>query len=72
MAEFDTIIRMSPITLHLAPETEARLDRLAESRHRSQDEIARTAIEQYLEREENSQEKHYPRRTPVGGIITPV
>ena len=60
-----------------------RIQRLADARHRSADVIIREAVEQYLEREENAQAtrgdesqhpsgKPWPKRTPVGGIITPV
>lgn len=65
----------------LDPETEARLNQLAEARHRSPEAILREAAERYLDREERpgeaSSNQHpsgqpWPRRNPVGGIITPV
>lgn len=60
-----------------------RLQRLADARRRSPDSLLREAIEQYLSREEKSEPsqgddrrhpsgKPWPKRTPVGGIITPV
>jgi hypothetical protein len=59
-----------------------RINRIAEVRHQSLDAILRTAVQQYLEREEKSAHtenankhpsgKPWPPRSPVGGIITPV
>ncbi|MGB0122600.1 MAG: ribbon-helix-helix domain-containing protein [Silvibacterium sp.] len=61
-----------PTSLKLDDETQNRVRRIAAARHQSPDSILRTAIEQYLEREEHPAEKRYPQRSPVGGIITPV
>ena len=65
------------MAMELDPETEARLRRLAEARHISSESLLRIALSQYLEREESAPGQHpsgrpWPRRTPVGGIITPV
>ncbi len=65
------------MAIELDPETEASLRRLAESRHTSPESLLRIALAQYLEREEPPPGQHpsgrpWPRRTPVGGIITPV
>ena len=58
-----------------------RIQSLAAARHQSPDTIIREAINQYLEREEQSETqdrpghpsgKPWPQRSPVGGIITPV
>jgi len=62
---------MPTITLQLDPETQARLSSFATARRRSADAILHEALNQYLNREENQGAKNYPRRTPVGGIITP-
>lgn len=61
----------------LDPESEARLRRLAEARHASPESVLREAATQYLDREEAVPGQHpsgrpWPRRNPVGGIITPV
>jgi len=67
----------------LDPDLINRIQRLAAARHRSADTIIGEAIEQYLGREENAEatrgdeSQHpsgepWPKRTPVGGIITPV
>lgn len=77
-----------PISVNLDSETQARLNRLAAARHSSPEAILREALDQYLERQEQYLErqkeklestddrhpsgKPWPRRTPVGGIITPV
>jgi predicted transcriptional regulator len=58
--------------LKIGPDLTERILRFAEARHCSPDSIVRSAINQYLEREENHSEKKYPPRNPVGGIITPV
>ncbi len=58
--------------MKLDSKTEARIQKLAEQRHQTPDAIIHEAIHQYLEREEHPAEKPYPRRSPVGGIITPV
>lgn len=58
--------------MNLDSKTEARIQKLAEQRHQTPDAIIQEAIRQYLDREEHPGEKPYPRRTPVGGIITPV
>ena len=65
------------MAIELDPETEARLRSLAESRHTSPESLLRDAAAQYLEREEAVPGQHpsgrpWPRRNPVGGIITPV
>ena len=65
------------MTIELDPETEARLSRLAQARHASPESLLREAIQRYSEREEAAPGQHpsgrpWPRRTPVGGIITPV
>ena len=63
----------------LDPDLTDRIQRLADARHRSAGAMIGEAIEQYLEREEktHTESKHpsgkpWPKRTPVGGIITPV
>lgn len=61
-----------PHDLKLDSNLIARVQRFAETHHQSSDSVVRTAIEQFLEREENPSEKKYPQRSPVGGIITPV
>jgi len=58
--------------LKLDSKIEKRIQRLAEQRHQSTEALIHEAIKQYLEREEHPAEKHYPQRSPVGGIITPV
>lgn len=66
--------------LELDSETEARLKRVAEARHSSLEAMVREAVEDFLDREEEKQsagDRHpagqpWPRRNPVGGIITPV
>ena len=60
------------IQLQLDTETATRLQNLAESRHQSPDTILAEALHQYLTREESADTKKYPRRNPVGGVITPV
>jgi predicted transcriptional regulator len=55
----------------LDSKTEERIQKLAEQRHQTPDAIIHEAIHQYLDREERPGEKLYPRRSPVGGIITP-
>jgi len=65
------------MAMELDPETEARLRGLAEARHILPESLLRIALSQYLEREEAALGQHpsgrpWPRRTPVGGIITPV
>ncbi|HEX5235638.1 MAG TPA: hypothetical protein VFW25_09945 [Silvibacterium sp.] len=56
-----------------------RVQELAEKIHRPPEAILRDAIEQYMERKqpigdgsEHPSGKPWPRRSPVGGIITPV
>jgi predicted transcriptional regulator len=63
----------------LDPDLTGRLQRLAAARHQTPDTLIREAIEQYLGREEkpHTESQHpsgkpWPKRTPVGGIITPV
>jgi predicted transcriptional regulator len=58
--------------LKFDPDLTDRIQRLASARHQSPDAILRQAITQYLDREENPSERKYPKRSPVGGIITPV
>lgn len=69
------------MAIQLDPETKARLNRLAEARRIAPDAILREAVEQYFRRNEqprqNGEDQHpsgqpWPRRNPVGGIITPV
>lgn len=70
-----------PIDLKLDRDLEDRLERLAGARHQSPNATLRAALEQFLQREERSgaedsarhpSGKPWPRRSPVGGIITPV
>jgi predicted transcriptional regulator len=58
-----------------------RLNRLAAARNQSPDVILREALTEYLDRQndrrnpeiaDRAEGKNYPRRHPVGGIITPV
>lgn len=64
--------------IKLDPDLTKRLQRLADTRHATPDSLIRVAIEQYLEREEKAHTesqpsgKPWPKRSPVGGIITPV
>ena len=69
------------MAIELDPESEARLRRLAEARHISPEVVLREAAEQYLAKEERGEQadsgqhpsgQPWPRRNPVGGIITPV
>ena len=60
------------VSLELDPETNNRLQHLASARIRTPEAILREALAQYLDREERPAGKNYPRRNPVGGIITPM
>lgn len=69
------------MAIELDPESEARLRQLAETRHTLPESLLRDAAAQYLEREEKPEQaapgqhpsgRPWPRRNPVGGIITPV
>lgn len=69
------------MVIELNPEFEARLRHLAETRHTSPEALLGEALEEFLEREEQAtqspESRHpsgqpWPRRNPVGGIITPV
>lgn len=69
------------MAIELNHETEVRLKRLAGARSTTPDAILREAVEQNLERNEQptpaGEDRHpsgepWPRRNPVGGIITPV
>jgi predicted transcriptional regulator len=62
----------SKLTMQLDQETESRLNRRASAKGQSPEAILHKALSQYLTREENQGTKNYPRRHPVGGIITPV
>lgn len=62
----------------LDSELEERLRRFAEARGQSAEILLRKAALEFLERTEGAQEgrhpsgKAWPRRNPVGGVITPV
>lgn len=69
--------------LKLDPDHAERVHHLAAARRRPADALVREAIEQYLERQEKVSESDpappahpsgqpWPRRSPVGGIITPL
>jgi hypothetical protein len=69
------------MAIELDPESEARLSRLAESRHTSPESLLGAAVAQFLAKEERGEQadsgqhpsgQPWPRRNPVGGIITPV
>jgi predicted transcriptional regulator len=62
----------SAVSLELDPKTNDRLQHLASARSRTPEAILREALTQYLDREEHPAGKNYPRRSPVGGIITPM
>jgi hypothetical protein len=73
--------KQSASSLKLDTDLQDRIEKLAQERHQSPGVILRQAIEQYLEREEKSKAsepgqhpsgKPWPRRNPVGGIITPI
>jgi predicted transcriptional regulator len=63
-----------PITLDLDPAAATRLQALANSRHQTPEAILREALTQYLDTQSSAspEDKRYPSRHPVGGIITPV
>ncbi|HUY80531.1 MAG TPA: ribbon-helix-helix protein, CopG family [Acidobacteriaceae bacterium] len=66
-----------PITLTLDTATAARLQALADARQQPPESILREALTRYLDSQSSAPEapsegKAYPRRHPVGGIITPV
>ena len=73
---------MLPTNLPLDPDLNVRLQKLAAARGQSSDVLLREALNQFFEREEKSQNlagdpqhpsrQPWPRRSPVGGIITPV
>lgn len=58
------------IAVEVGAETRRGLEALAAARGVSLEALAGAALEAYLARE--SEEKRYPGRSPVGGIITPV
>jgi hypothetical protein len=69
------------MAIQLDSEFEARLRHLAQVHQTSPEAILREAAEQYLGREKKLEQavskqhpsgRPWPRRTPVGGIITPV
>jgi len=69
------------MAMEIDSETEARLRRLAEARHTSLESLLREALANYPEQVEKPEKaapgqhpsgRPWPRRAPVGGIITPV
>ena len=69
--------KSTEIRLQLDLETATRLHGLAAHRPQPPENILREALAQYLDSQsvapaDQSEGKRYPRRHPVGGIITPV
>lgn len=69
------------MAMELDSETQARLKQFADFRHSSPEAVLREALDQYMEGEVKPEPiadgnhpsgQPWPRRTPVGGIITPV
>jgi len=70
-----------PLSLNLDPPAQTRLNRVAAARNCSAEAILSEALAEYLEGKEISKDisedrhpsgKPWPKRNPVGGIITPV
>lgn len=64
-------------SLKLDRDLQDRVERLADARHQSPESIVNEAVQQYLQNQTEDANRHpsgkpWPRRNPVGGIITPV
>lgn len=63
--------------LKVEPEMEERLRKVAERHGQPTEAMLRKALEEFFAKQETAGERHpsgepWPRRNPVGGVITPV